>query len=106
MFTAAKDAMTSKAALLFLNKEIERYGRLTELKIDSKRKTVDMMCVLRGEAEPIAVRVDGYTIESAAGKLYAQATGFSCTRPWLEALLLDFGRSRRIELPPWASGVL
>ena len=106
MFKAAKDAMTSKAALHFFNKEMARYGKLLDLSIDSRNKTVDVSCQLIGEAEPITIHVDNYSIEPAAGKNYLHASGFTCSRPWLESLLTDFAQNRRIELPSWASSFL
>lgn len=106
MFKAAKDAMTSKAALHFFNKEMARYGRLLDLSIDSRNRTVDVSCLLVGEAEPITIHVENYTIVPDAGKNYLQASGFTCNRLWLENLLTDHGQSRRIELPSWASSFL
>ncbi len=106
MFKAAKDAMTSKAALHFVNKEIARYGRLTDLSIDSRNKTVEVTCELIGESSPITIRIDNYTIVPDGGKNYLQASGFTCTRPWLESFLTDFAQNRRIELPSWASSFL
>jgi hypothetical protein len=106
MFKAAKDAMTSKAALHFFNKEMVRYGKLLDLRIDSRNKTVDLSCLLIGEPEPITIRVDHYDIEPDGGKNYLQASGFTCSRPWLQSLLEDFAQNQRIELPPWASSLL
>jgi len=106
MFRAAKDAITSKAALHFFNKEMARYGKLLDLRIDSANKTVDVSCLLVGESEPITLRVDNYRVETEAGKNYLQASGFICNRPWLQSLLLDFAQHRRIELPSWAGTFL
>ncbi len=106
MFKAAKDAMTSKAALHFFNKEMVRYGKLLDLSIDSRNRTVEASCLLNGEAEPILIRVDNYTIEPDNGKNYLRATGITCNRPWLASLLEDFAENRRVELPSWASSFL
>jgi len=106
MFQAAKDAMVSKAALHYFNKEMLRYGQLLNLSIDSRNKTADVSCLLVGETEPITIHVENYTVMPEAGKNYLQASGFTCNRPWLENLLRDFGADRRIELPSWASSFL
>lgn len=106
MFKAAKDAMTSKAAMHFFNKEIERYGRLTDLNIDSRNKTMDVTCELIGEVSPVTIRVGSYTVQESGGKSYLQASGFTCSRPWLQSFLSDFAENRRIELPPWARNFL
>jgi hypothetical protein len=106
MFTAAKDAMTSKAALHYLNREMARYGKLLDLSIDSRNRRVDLSCLLHGETEPITIHVDRYTIEPDAGKNYLQASGITCSRPWLQSLLADFAEKRRVELPSWAGSFL
>ena len=106
MFTAAKDAMTSRAAMVYINNHIARYGRLQELKIDSQRKTMDVSCLLQGETTPIAIKLKDYVVETEGGKKFIQVGEFSCTRPWLQSLLTDFGKNRRIELPSWAASVL
>ena len=106
MFTAAKDALASRAAHIWANKLIARYGRVQNLKIDSRRKTVEVSCLLDGELTPITIRIENYVVETERGKTFIRATGFSCTRPWLHKLLTDFGHRHRIELPPWAAAAL
>jgi hypothetical protein len=106
MFNAAKDALASQATKLWINTLIARYGKVQDLKIDSRQKTVEVSCLLDGEISPVTIRVENYTVETAGDKKFIRATHFSCTRPWLQNLLTDFGRQQRIELPPWAAAVL
>lgn len=106
MFTAAKDALTSRAAQSWVNNLIARYGKLQDLTIDTRRKTVAVTCLLDGEATPITIRIDNYVVETAGEKKFIRATGFSCTRPWLQNVLTDHGPRQRIELPPWAAAAL
>lgn len=106
MFHAAKDALASRAAQVWANKRIARYGQVQDLKIDSRRKTVEVSCLLNGEPTPITIRVENYVVETERGKKFIHATDFSCTRPWLQTFLTDFGHRQRIELPPWAAAAL
>jgi hypothetical protein len=106
MFTAAKDALASRAALVWANHLIARYGKVQDLKIDSRRKTVEVSCLLDGEPTPITIRIENYVVETERGKKFIRATDFSCTRPWLQNFLTDFGRRQRIELPRWAAAAL
>jgi len=106
MFTAAKDAVASQAAQVWANNLIARYGKMQALKIDSRGKSLEVSCLLDGEANPITVRIEGYVIETVAEKKYLRATRFHCTRPWLQNFLADFGPRQRIELPPWAATIL
>ena len=106
MFNAAKDAVASRAAQVWANKRLARYGKVQALKIDSRRKTVELSCLLDGEATPITIRIESYVVESEQEKKFLRATAFRCTRPWLQSLLTDFGHRKRIELPDWAAAML
>jgi hypothetical protein len=106
MFTAAKDALASRAALVWANHLIARYGKVQDLKIDSRRKTVEVSCLLDGEPTPITIRIENYVVETERGKKFIRATDFSCTRPWLQNFLTDFGHRQRIELPRWVAAAL
>lgn len=103
MFTAAKDSMTSAAARAYVNQRIARYGKLDEFRIDSRLKTMTATGSLHGESEPITVQVAKYAIEESGPKRFIRVEGCTCTRPWLQSLLVDFVEQRRIELPAWAS---
>jgi hypothetical protein len=106
MFNATKDALASRAAQVWANKLIARYGKVQDLKIDSRRKTVEVSCLLDGEPTPITIRIENYVVETEQDKKFIRATDFSCTRPWLQNFLTDFGHRQRIELPPWAAAAL
>ncbi|HWZ95796.1 MAG TPA: hypothetical protein VNW30_11430 [Opitutaceae bacterium] len=106
MFNAAKDALASQAAKAWANTLIARYGKVQDLKIDSARKTVEVSCLLKGEPSPITIRIENYTVETEGDKKFIRAANFSCSRPWLQNLLADFGHKQRVELPPLAAAVL
>ena len=106
MFTATKDILASKAAQTWANTLIARYGKVQDVKIDSRGKTLVVSCLLDGEPTPITIKIENYTVETVQEKKFLRATGFSCSRPWLQNFLMDFGPKQRIELPPWAAAVL
>jgi hypothetical protein len=106
MFNAAKDALSSRAAQAWANNLISRYGKVEDLKIDSRNKTVELTCQLEGETSPITVRIENYLLEQQGERTFIRATGFSCSRPWLQHVLTDHGTEHRVELPVWAIGLL
>ena len=106
MFNAAKDALTSRAAQAWSSNLISRYGKVQDVKIDSRRKTLEVSCLLDGEATPITIKIENYVVEIERDKKFIRATKFSCTRPWLQNFLTDYGHLKRIELPPWAAAAL
>ena len=68
-----------KCLQAWANNLIACYGRVQELKIDSRLKTIAVTCVLEGEATPITVRIENYVVETERDKKMIRATGFSCT---------------------------
>lgn len=106
MFSAAKDAMTSRAAQTYVNGRIGRYGQLQDFHIDSSQRRIEGTCVLHGEATPIKVVVERYEVLQSGGKKFVEVKAVRAARPWLQNLLEDYVVDRRIELPPWAAGAL
>ncbi len=106
MLNAAKDAVASRAAQAWANTLIARYGKVQDLRIDSRQKTLEVSCLLEGETSPITVRIENYVLETEGEKKFLRATAFSCTRPWLHKVLADHGPRQRLELPPWAAAIL
>lgn len=106
MFNAAKDAVAARAAQTYLNNLIARYGSVQRLHLDSSKKQMELVCLLEGEPTPIAVTVGQYEVESEGGKKFLRVSRCTCSRPWLQRVIADFGESRRFELPPWAASAL
>ena len=106
MIHAAKDLLTSKAARVYVNNLIARYGKVEELSIDSGQRRVHLVCLLDGETLPVTVEVDRYEIHREGSKRFVEIGSCRCSRRWVETLLLDYVKGRRFELPPWAAAVL
>lgn len=106
MFAAAKDALASQTARAYANGLIRRYGEVRELRIDSRAKSVEFVCTLIGENEPVRVNIGRYRIETIDGKSYLTLLEGTCSRPWLQHLFEDHARNRPHEVPSWAAAVL
>jgi hypothetical protein len=106
MFNLAKNFMTGKAAQVYVNNLISRYAVLQDLKIDTQNKTVDLVCQLHGETEPVRVRIDRYVIQERGEQRFVEVLKCTCSRPWIQALVEDFVQGRPVEVPSWASAAL
>jgi hypothetical protein len=106
MFSAAKDLVVSKTAQTYVGNMIARYGKLQDLKIDSRAKRITLVCLPHGETEPIAITIDRYLLLHDADRMFVEVAECSCPRPWVQSLLHDFVRGRRVELPKWAANAL
>lgn len=103
MLHAFKDKLSSSVAQKFVNSRIIRYGEVRALRIDSRRKSGEIVGVLRGETEEVRVIVTRYSLESSQGKTSVRVDAVTCDRPWLENMLRDFICGRWFDLPGWAS---
>jgi hypothetical protein len=106
MFNALKDKFTSKAARLYCNNLLARYGAVQELRIDSARQRMEVVCLLEGEAAPIAVTVEKYEITDEGGEKFVHVAATRCSRPWVQHFLEDHVYGRKFPLPSWAAAVL
>ena len=102
MFDSAKNFMAGKAAQLYVNNLIKRHAVLQDLKIDAQNKTVEIVCLLHGETEPIRIRVDQYLVQKRGEQHFVQIVKCTCSRPWVQSLVEDFVQGRPVEIPSWA----
>lgn len=80
------------------------YGTLLDLRLDPKSRTLEAKVLLKGEAEPLDLRL-GYSL-GTSGESTLRVDSFSCSRPWMEALARDLAVGREFPLPPRAATFL
>jgi hypothetical protein len=106
MISALKDRVASQAARLHCNKLLARYGAVQELRINSARRRMEVVCLLEGETAPIAVTVESYEITDEGGKKFIHVAACRCSRPWVQHFLEDHLYGRKFPLPAWAAAAL
>ena len=106
MFNVLKDRVTSKAAQTYCNTMLARYGAVQELRIDTARQSMEIVCLLEGESAPIAITVEKYEITSEGGEKFVQLSAARCSRPWVQHFLEDHIYRRKFPLPGWAAAAL
>ena len=103
----AKDRVVEVLARKLANgSALARYGQLTALQLNSEDKSIDATFELRGEREPVSIRLEDYQVVEESGAAYVVVRRISTSREWLTALANDFAAGRRFKLPPEASGLL
>ncbi len=100
MLGGIKDSLASTAARSLLTAKIERYGRITDLRIRSKERRIDAELLLDGEELPITVRVNKYRVIAQPGGGHALCIErIAASRPWLQHILEDFVVEKPIPIP-------
>ena len=106
MLNAFKDKIASAAARAHGNTLFARYGEVTELRIDSEKRCVEIVCLLQGETESIAITIEKYEITDVDGEKFVHVAATRCARPWLQHFLEDHIYGRKFPLPSWAAAAL
>lgn len=81
---------------------------MTEIRIDTKRKTARVTLELRGEKEALEVKLKGYKLTSHDGKTLLELSRVETSREWLNFVIEDFWKPshRKVEVPGFLKAVL
>ncbi len=84
-----KDTALGATVRQFLGSKLEGYGKIEQLKIDTKNHLIEVEVRLEGENTPVQVTLRGYEIVEKDGVTHISApTGaFTASRIWLGKLL-------------------
>ena len=86
MFGAMKDKALSKGAKMAINSQMEDYGKVQSLYLNSKTKSIDMEIMLNGEIESLKVHIANYELTETSGRLQLRVNGVTTSRVWINAL--------------------
>lgn len=89
MFTGLKDSFTSSAAKSLIAARLDRYGKLTDLRIRSRERTISVELVLEGELQPVTIHIGRYRITGSNSDHTLVIENISASRQWLQNLLED-----------------
>ncbi len=82
-----------------LASRLDRYGKLTELQIRSRDKTINLELLLEGEEIPVGILVERYRTTGKTGEHTLVVEQVSATRPWLQNLLQDLLVEKPLSVP-------
>src|ERR1043165_7810528 len=93
-----KDRGASYLAKHQINKQLEPYGTMLRLQIDSTKKAVQLELMLKGETHPIIVSIDEYVIQEDASGLNLLVKKISTSREWITVVGEKFLVGRKIPI--------
>ena len=96
---AVKDRAIVASATSLINQKIEGIGRVTELQIDSKQKTISEQVALKGEAAPISINIGAYELVQENGVTCISFKGFTASKEWISALLNRYLTGHKLQVP-------
>jgi hypothetical protein len=98
-FTSFKEAALRAAIKTFINREIEAFGAVTELALDTGKKTMRVELDLKGEASRILINVGSYELSDKNGQIYLALKEVTASREWITGVLNKYVVSRTFRLP-------
>ena len=99
MFQSMKDKTLSHVAKIAINTQIEAYGKVQKLNLDSKKKSIDLEVILDGELEAFYVHVDNYELTEIDGRHKLKVNGVTTSRAWINRLASAHLEGRTFDLP-------
>lgn len=94
-----KDRAVSKTLEILAGQFIGRYGTLSDLRLDSHERKIDLEVLLKGESSPVRISISRYDIVSEGQKKYIVFRDVTVSREWMRALAEDILKEKRFELP-------
>jgi len=97
--SALKDRAIEASAKALINQKIEGIGRVTEIQIDSKQKTISAQVALKGETVPISINIGAYELVQENGVTCISFKGFTASREWISARLNRYLTGHKLQVP-------
>jgi len=83
----------------FINREIDPFGKVSQLAIDTSRKTLHAELDLKGEPSPISIEVGAYELSETNGVVHIAFQNVTTSREWITAVLNKYVVGRTFPLP-------
>ena len=98
--SASKDRLVEAMAPGVLNSGfLQPYGRITDFKLNSESRELDVTVELNGEVEPLRVHIQEYELIEETGKILLIIHRVVTSRAWLTAVVRDLAVGRKLEIP-------
>ena len=103
---AANQYTGSAVPKMIINRFIEDYGKVVDLDIDNKSKTITAAILLNGESDSMRVTIAEYEVIRADSSSSVVVQNASSDRAWVDALLKNYVIGKSWEIPKMAAAGL
>jgi hypothetical protein len=100
------DGVLAFGARTFFNARLRGIGEMSELSIDTKKKTLRVRLDLLGEAEPIEIHVKKYALKQRGNETMLTVLDATSSREWIAETLRQLVVGRSFPIPAKAGAVL
>ena len=99
MLNKMKDLTLAKTAKIAINSQIEKYGKVTELSLNSKSKSLSLSLALKGETSELEISIERYILSQKNDTYSIQVQGIQTSRIWLSALSKEYIENKNFKIP-------
>ena len=97
--TALKERALEATIKRLLNQKLEAFGSVTSLRIDSTQKTISGQLSLKGETQPIEIKIGSYEVIQENGATYISLQNLQASKEWIGSALNEYVAGRRFKMP-------
>jgi hypothetical protein len=97
--TEIKDNIVSFSAEKFLKIPFKRYGEMLDFNINSEDKIITIKVQLKGETDPLLVKVNDYEYTEDSGSPYLIVKKISISKEWMNLAANDFIVGKKLPVP-------
>lgn len=97
----SKDRLISERIKQELDIQLARYGRVLDVKLNTREQSVELSMSLKGEPNPITVKIGKYSLIKESGQLWltVDSRTIEASREWLTLVLQDQAGRQRLPIP-------
>lgn len=104
---ALKDRLFETVALPILNRSVlAPYGKAKDLRLNSRDHTAEIVLELRGEREPLHVRVGNYEFSREGDDTFVTIRDVETSRAWMTELAVRNLVGRALKIPREYAGMI
>ena len=101
-----KDRAIAKALALFVEYKLKGAGKIVQCTIDSTTKSIGLTLWLKGEKEPLDVRIGRYELTNKDGLSSVTLYDISTSRKWIDVVAKEYIEGKPFAIPPHIAKVL
>lgn len=106
LLRGSKDAALALAVRSFCNSRFRKFGQMTELSVDTKKRAFRVRLELVGEDAPIEIHVKKYSLERHKTRTTLTIVDAAGSREWLTHVLREFVVGHKFTIPARAAAIL
>ena len=96
MLNKIKDKALATTAKVAINNTIKAYGEVLNITIDTKKHSLELETLLKGEIEPLSVSIGNYTLDNNEIVI----SNITTSRAWINTLSKTYLEGKAFTVPP------